>query len=97
MLTFLPATAHGVLAPHTPPAVMLAGNTTGVLTAASNVEVTKFPLEPAAAKEGAVLVAPAVSNPFDPKVPDWKYVRETVMVVPAPGHVNPVVQVMDAG
>lgn len=69
MLTFLPATAHGEVGapPHAAgPAVMLAGKTTGVLTAASKVEVTMFPLEPAAANDGAVLVAPAVSRPFAP-------------------------------
>jgi hypothetical protein len=68
-VTVLPANWHGfgaagTAAAHVP--AEAAPDTVGALTAAANVEVTRFPLDPAAAKEGAVLVAPAVSSPFDP-------------------------------
>jgi hypothetical protein len=68
-LTDFPATWHGTgvggaVAPHV--AALAAPLTTGTFGVTSKVEVTRFPLEPAAANEGEVLVAPAVRRPFDP-------------------------------
>lgn len=69
-LTVLPANWHGfgaagTAAPHVPG--VAAPFTVGIWTANGlNVEVTMFPLDPAAANDGAVLVAPAVSRPFAP-------------------------------
>jgi len=69
IVTVLPASWHGfgaagTAAPQVPG--VAAPTIVGALAAAENVEVTMFPLEPAAANDGEVLVAPAVSRPFDP-------------------------------
>jgi hypothetical protein len=68
-VTWLPAVWHGVVPapPHVAATEMiLLAKTVGVRAAESNVDDTRFPLEPAAAKDGAVLVAPAVNRPFAP-------------------------------